>query len=109
MAIEDFRKYVEDDDYEFAYATVDFVSSKPNSHMHKYSEDVIKKYAPSVLGKWVVGEYDGYDIPRMLRFSDSTPEQNAKRRSVRIITGLRGFFTHNYPRRAIFNYYKRQL
>ena len=36
----------------------------------------------------------------MLRFSDSTPEQKAKRRSVRIITGLRGFFTHNYPRRA---------
>ena len=62
MAIEDFRKYVEDDDYEFAYATVDFLSNKPNSHMHKYSEDVIKKYAPSVLGKWVVGEYDGYDM-----------------------------------------------
>ena len=62
MAIEDFRKYVEDDDYEFAYATVDFLSTKPNSHLHKYSEDVIKKYAPSVLGKWVVGEYDGYDM-----------------------------------------------
>lgn len=62
MAIEDFRKYVDDDDYEFAYATVDFLSNKPNSHLHKYSEGVIKQYASSVLGKWVIGEYDGYDM-----------------------------------------------
>lgn len=62
MAIEDFRKYVDDEDYEFAYATVDFLSTKPNSHKHKYTEEVIKQYAPSVLGKWVVGEYDGYDM-----------------------------------------------
>lgn len=62
MAIEDFRKYVDDEDYEFAYATVDFLSTKPNSHKHVYSEEVIKQYAPSVLGKWVVGEYDGRDM-----------------------------------------------
>ena len=62
MAIEDFRKYTDDEDYEFAYATVDFLSNKPNSHLHLYSESVIKQYAPSVLGKWVIGEYDGYDM-----------------------------------------------
>lgn len=62
MAIEDFRKYVDDEDYEFAYAIVDFLSNKPNSHLHKYSESVIKQYAPSVLGKWVIGEYDGCDM-----------------------------------------------
>lgn len=62
MAIEDFRKYIDDEDYEFAYATVDFLSNKPNSHLHKYSESVIKQYAPSVLGKWVIGEYDGCDM-----------------------------------------------
>lgn len=56
MSIEDFRKYFDDEDYEFAYGTMDFISNKPNSHKFIYNEDVIKEYAPSVLGKWVIGE-----------------------------------------------------
>lgn len=56
MSISDFRNYLDEDDYEFSYGTIDFLSTKPNSHKLNFSEDVIKEYAPSVLGKWVIGE-----------------------------------------------------
>lgn len=62
MSLEDFRLYIDDDDFEFAYGTIDFLSTKPNSHKHVYSEDVIKEYAPSILGKWVIGEYKDGDM-----------------------------------------------
>lgn len=61
MSIEDWRKYENDEDYEFAYGTVDFLSTKKNSHNHLYSEEVIKKCAPTVIGKWVIAEYDNFD------------------------------------------------
>lgn len=61
MSIEDWRKYENDEDYEFAYGTVDFLSTKKNSHNHLYSEEVIKKYAPTVIGKWVLAEYDNFE------------------------------------------------
>ena len=56
MSISDFRNYLDDDDYEFSYGTIDFLSTKPNSHKLNFKEDVIREYAPSVLGKWVIGE-----------------------------------------------------
>lgn len=61
MSIEDWRKYENDEDYEFAYGTVDFLSTKKNSHNHLYSEEVIKEYAPTVIGKWVLAEYDNFE------------------------------------------------
>ena len=62
MSLEDFRLYIDDDDFEFAYGTIDFLSTKPNTHLHTYSEEVIKEYAPSILGKWVIGEYKNGDM-----------------------------------------------
>jgi hypothetical protein len=56
MAIEDFKNYIDDEDYEFSYGTMDFLSTKMNSHKHVISEEVLREYAPSVLGKWVIGE-----------------------------------------------------
>ena len=59
MAIEDWHTVEnEDGDYEFAYGTVDFLSTRPNSHKHKISEEVLKEYAPSVINKWVIAYYD---------------------------------------------------
>ena len=59
MAIEDWYDVEsEDGNYEFAYGTVDFLSTKPNSHKHIYSEEIIKQYAPSVINKWVIAHYD---------------------------------------------------
>jgi hypothetical protein len=49
------------DDYndeEFAIAHICFLSTKPNSHELVISDEVLKECAPSVLGKWLVAEYD---------------------------------------------------
>lgn len=43
-----------DDDY--AIASVCFLSTRPNSHGIGISEDVLREYAPSVLGKWITAE-----------------------------------------------------
>lgn len=58
MSVEDWQKFENDEDYEFAYGTVDFLSNRPNSHKHYYSEEVIKQYADTVINKWVIAEYD---------------------------------------------------
>lgn len=57
MSISDVTKFWNDESYEFAYGTVDFLSNRPNSHNHTYPEEVIKEYAPSIINKWVVAEY----------------------------------------------------
>lgn len=49
------------DDYnsdEFAIARLCVLSTRPNSHELVISDEVLKKYAPTVLGKWLVAEYD---------------------------------------------------
>lgn len=58
MSVDSWRNYIDDDDVEFAYGTVDFLSTRPNTHKHVYSEIVIREYAPTVLGKWLVAEYN---------------------------------------------------
>lgn len=60
MSISNWTEYINDDDIEFAFGNADFLSNRPNSHKHIYSEEVIKEYAPTVLGKWVVAEYNKY-------------------------------------------------
>ena len=58
MAIEDYVNYVEDEDVSIAVAKVTFLSTKPNSHRHVFTEEVIREYAPTYLGKYIVAEYD---------------------------------------------------
>lgn len=59
-SIEDWKLYEEDEDISIALAKVEFLSDKPNSHKHVYTIDVIKQYAPTFLGKFVVADYDKY-------------------------------------------------
>ena len=47
------EEYGEDD---YAIASVCFLSTRPNSHGIGISEDVLREYAPSVLGKWITAE-----------------------------------------------------
>lgn len=47
-------------DDEFAIAKVDFLSTNHNTHKLDISEEVLKKYAETVLGKWLVAEYDTF-------------------------------------------------
>lgn len=45
-------------DDEFAMAKVTFLSTSGNTHQLDISADVLKEYANTVLGKWLVAEYD---------------------------------------------------
>lgn len=47
------EEYGEDD---YAIASVCFLSTRSNSHGIGISEDVLREYAPSVLGKWITAE-----------------------------------------------------
>lgn len=49
----DFSEYDED---EYMAARLGYFSTRPNSHEIGVSEDVLREYAPSVLGKWVVAK-----------------------------------------------------
>lgn len=51
------------DDYndeEFAIANVTFLSTSENSHKVHITKEVLEENASTVLGKWLVGEYDGF-------------------------------------------------
>lgn len=52
-------KKIDFDDYsdeEFAIARMGFLSTKPNSHRLKISEEILTECAKTVLGKWVVAD-----------------------------------------------------
>ena len=58
FAVNDIQKihledYAED---EFSIARMGFLSTRPNAHELNISEEVLRKSAPSVLGKWVVAD-----------------------------------------------------
>lgn len=58
FAVNDIQKihledYAED---EFSIARMGFLSTRPNAHELDISEEVLRKSAPSVLGKWVVAD-----------------------------------------------------
>lgn len=59
-------EYNEDD---YAVASVGFLSTRPNCHNIGISEDVLREYAPSVLGKWMTAE---------VKFGDCTTHTNGQ-------------------------------
>lgn len=61
FAIEDASKFVNDEDMEMGLARVLFLSTRPNSHGLIITEEVLKKYAPTVIGKWMIAEYNDYN------------------------------------------------
>lgn len=63
FAVDEIQK-IKFDDYdseEFAIARMGFLSTRPNSHGLVISEEVLREYAPSVLGKWVVAKMQNGD------------------------------------------------
>ena len=55
MSLEDFSKYSNDEDPEIAIGDACFLSTRPNSHGLVISEEILRKYAPTILGKFLVG------------------------------------------------------
>lgn len=48
----------EENNEEFAIATVDFLSTAPNTHKFPITEEILRKDAKTVINKWLVGKYD---------------------------------------------------
>ena len=61
MSLEDFPKFVNDADPELAIAKALFLSTRPNSHKFTLSEEVLMKYAPTILGKFLVGNLNIFE------------------------------------------------
>lgn len=61
FAIEDVQRFIDDDDVEMGLAKVMFLSTRPNSHELIITEDVLRQYANTILGKWVIAEYNEYN------------------------------------------------
>lgn len=61
FAVDEIQKInLEDyDSDEFAIARMGYLSDKPNSHGLKISAEVLKGYAKTVLGKWVIADMTG--------------------------------------------------
>jgi hypothetical protein len=55
LSLEDFSKFAKDDDPSLAIADTCFLSTRPNSHGLVISEEVLREYAPTILGKFLVG------------------------------------------------------
>lgn len=70
MALEDWQAYKEDTDISTALAHVIFLSTKPNTHKHIYTENVIKQYAPTYLGKFVVSGYSDFTMDSTTHVGD---------------------------------------
>ena len=55
LSLEDFSKFANDDDPSLAIGDTCFLSTKPNSHGLNISEEVLRECAPTILGKFLVG------------------------------------------------------
>ena len=58
LSIESISNYLNDEDPEFAIAKVSFLSTKENSHGLPITEELLREYSHTVLGKWLVGKMD---------------------------------------------------
>lgn len=61
MSLEDLPKFVNDDNPELAIARLMFLSTRPNSHGFTITEDVLIEYAPTVLGKFLIGNLNMWE------------------------------------------------
>jgi hypothetical protein len=58
FAIDELSRFQDDENKDLAVGRILFLSTRPNSHKLDITEDVLRKYAPTIIGKWVVAEYD---------------------------------------------------
>ena len=61
LAVNDIQKInlADYEDDEYLVAKMSFISNIENSHGYIFSEEVIRKYAPTVLNKWLIADMTG--------------------------------------------------
>lgn len=70
MSLEDYPRFVNDNDPELAIAKSLFLSTRPNSHGFIISDEVLKKYAPTILGKFLIGNLNIFETDVMSHEKD---------------------------------------
>ena len=61
FSIDDIQEVATEDSVEFAVARIAVLSTKKNSHNVNITKEILKRDGRSVLGKWVIADYDGVD------------------------------------------------
>ena len=62
FSIDDIQEVTTEDSVEFAIARIAVLSTKENSHKVNITKEILKRDGKSVLGKWVIADFDGTDV-----------------------------------------------
>ena len=62
FSIDDIQEVTTEDSVEFAIARIAVLSTKQNSHKVNITKEILKRDGKSVLGKWVIADFDGTDV-----------------------------------------------
>lgn len=62
FSINEIQNISTDDSDEFAIARISVLSTKRNSHKVNITKDILTKDGYSVLGKWIIADYNGTDV-----------------------------------------------
>ena len=62
FSIDDIQEVATEDSVEFAIARIAVLSTKQNSHKVNITKEILERDGKSVLGKWVIADFDGTDV-----------------------------------------------
>ena len=62
FSIDDIQEVTTEDSVEFAIARIAVLSTKENSHKVNITKEILERDGKSVLGKWVIADFDGTDV-----------------------------------------------
>ena len=61
FSIDDIQSVATEESVEFAIAKIAVLSTKPNSHRINITKEILERDGKSILGKWVVADFNGTD------------------------------------------------
>ena len=62
FSVDDIQEVTTEDSVEFAIARIAVLSTKENSHKINITKEILERDGKSVLGKWVIADFDGTDV-----------------------------------------------
>ena len=62
FSVDDIQEVATEDSVEFAIARIAVLSTKENSHKINITKEILERDGKSVLGKWVIADFDGTDV-----------------------------------------------
>ena len=62
FSVDDIQEVATEDSVEFAIARIAVLSTKKNSHNINITKEILERDGKSVLGKWVIADFDGSDV-----------------------------------------------